>query len=402
MFRVLTCLTVEHDWQLVVLAGLVCFLASIVAINIFHRAIVSHTRTRLVWIAIAGGAIGYGIWATHFIAMLAYDPGVTTGYGLTLTALSLAAAMAITSGGFGLAAYHARSWRPSAARSSAPASPACITSACGRLKCRVVSPGPSTWCWYRSRLAYSFGFIALTIAVRVKDRRGTFAAALFLTLAIVSHHFTAMGAVVIVPDPVQATSTLSLSSDVLALAIAGVALSVLGMSLIGVLADRSLASRTDKFEKIILQLSSAQQQIEASQRLLEQQKLQLDTALDHMAHGLCMFDRNERLIVCNERYSNMYGLTRDHTKPGTTLRAILEARAEAGTSPSDVERYIEQRLREVRRRDPYYVENELRDGRIFASIISRCRMADGFRFTRILPRRSGPNRRSSIWPAMTG
>jgi NO-binding membrane sensor protein with MHYT domain len=59
----------------------------------------------LIWIAIAGGSTGYGIWATHFIAMLAYDPGVTTGYGVALTALSLAVAMAITSGGFGLAAY---------------------------------------------------------------------------------------------------------------------------------------------------------------------------------------------------------------------------------------------------------------------------------------------------------
>ena len=91
MFRVLTCLTVEHDWRLVVLAVLVCFAASIVAVNIFHRAIASQARTRFIWIAIAGGAIGYGIWATHFIAMLAYDPGVATGYGVTLTALPLAA-----------------------------------------------------------------------------------------------------------------------------------------------------------------------------------------------------------------------------------------------------------------------------------------------------------------------
>ena len=375
MFRVLTCLTVEHDWRLVVLAGLVCYLASIVAINIFHRAIASHTRTRWVWIAIAGGAIGYGIWATHFIAMLAYDPGVTTGYGVALTALSLAAAMAITSGGFGLAAY-----KPGR---GAPIGGAIIGAGIASMHYlgmwALEVPGRVTWSidlvLVSIAVGILFGFIALTIAVRVKDRRGILAAALFLTLAIVSHHFTAMGAVVIVPDPVQASDTLSLSSDVLALAIAGVALSLLGMSLIGVLADRSLASRTDKFEKIIRQLSSAQQQIEASQRLLEQQKLQLDTALDHMAHGLCMFDRNERLIVCNERYSNMYGLTRDHTKPGTTLRAILEARAEAGTSPSDVERYIEQRLGEVRRRDPYYVENELRDGRIFA--VNHQPMSDG-------------------------
>src|ERR1700722_3461092 len=102
MFRVLTCLTVEHDWRLVGLAGAVCFIASIVAVNIFHRAIASQARTRLIWIAIAGGAIGYGIWATHFIAMLAYDPGVGTGYDAALTASSLLVAMAVTSIGFGV------------------------------------------------------------------------------------------------------------------------------------------------------------------------------------------------------------------------------------------------------------------------------------------------------------
>src|SRR3954464_6514150 len=104
MFRVLTCLTAEHDWRLVLLACLVCFVASFVAVNIFHRAIASQTRTRFIWIAIAGAAIGYGIWATHFIAMLAYEPGISTGYGLFLTASSLAAAMLLTSGGFGFAA----------------------------------------------------------------------------------------------------------------------------------------------------------------------------------------------------------------------------------------------------------------------------------------------------------
>src|SRR6266852_999399 len=104
MFRVLTCLTDEHDWRLIILAGVVCFVASLVAIHIFHRAEASQARTRLIWIAIAGGAIGYGIWATHFIAMMAYDPGVAIGYGAILTALSLAAAMVLTSSGFGVAA----------------------------------------------------------------------------------------------------------------------------------------------------------------------------------------------------------------------------------------------------------------------------------------------------------
>src|SRR3954464_9077673 len=104
MFQVFNCLTDQHDWRLVVLAGLVCFLSSLVAVHIFHRAVASPSRTRLIWIAIAGGAIGYGIWATHFIAMLAYDPGITIGYGIALTGLSLAAAMVLTSTGFGIAA----------------------------------------------------------------------------------------------------------------------------------------------------------------------------------------------------------------------------------------------------------------------------------------------------------
>ena len=90
-------------------------------------------------------------------------------------------------------------------------------------------------------------------------------AALLLTLAIVTHHFTAMGAVEIVPDPLQTPAALSLSPAFLAVVIAGVALSVLGMSLVGVLADRRLALRTRRFEDIISQLSLARQQVEASQ-----------------------------------------------------------------------------------------------------------------------------------------
>jgi NO-binding membrane sensor protein with MHYT domain len=64
MFRVFTCLTVDHDWRLVVLAGTVCFLASAVAINLFHRAQATKGRARLVWLSLDAAAAGFGIWAT--------------------------------------------------------------------------------------------------------------------------------------------------------------------------------------------------------------------------------------------------------------------------------------------------------------------------------------------------
>ena len=331
MFRVLSCLTDAHDWRLVLLAGLVCFVASIVAVNIFHRAIASQARTRLIWIAIAGAAIGYGIWATHFIAMLAYEPGVSTGYGIVLTALSLATAMVLTSTGFGFAAGDIG---PRRAAVGGAIMGAGIASMHYLGMWALEVPGRVTWSpdlvFVSIALGMFFGYAALAIALGYKGRWGTLAAALFLTLAIVLHHFTAMGAVRIVPDPTQASGDLSLSPAFLALAIAGVALSVLGMSLIGVLADRRLASRTRRFEEVISQLSLAQQQLERSQRELHEQKCRLDSAINHMGEGLCMFDAEKRLVVCNARYAEMYRLPPELLRAGTPHREIIQHRIASG------------------------------------------------------------------------
>jgi diguanylate cyclase (GGDEF)-like protein/PAS domain S-box-containing protein len=116
-------------------------------------------------------------------------------------------------------------------------------------------------------------------------------------------------------------------------------------------------------------------ELQRSKQSLEHSNHLFNTALKHMAHGLCMYDRDQRLVVCNERYGEMYGLTADQTKPGTTLRSILEARVHAGKWPGNSPQYIETRLEEVKRGEPYYVENVLRDGRIYA--ISHQPMPDG-------------------------
>jgi diguanylate cyclase (GGDEF)-like protein len=90
----------------------------------------------------------------------------------------------------------------------------------------------------------------------------------------------------------------------------------------------------------------------------------LEVTLENMAHGLCMFDGEQRLIVCNARYNKMYGLGPGDMHPGTPLRAILEARVVAGSSPEAAQDYIETRIAEVTRNEPYCAVNELRDGRV--------------------------------------
>jgi diguanylate cyclase (GGDEF)-like protein len=336
MFRVFNCLTGDHDWWLVLLACLVCFVASIVAVHIFRRATASQGRTRLIWIAIAGAAIGYGIWATHFIAMLAYEPGVPTGYGIVLLGLSLAVAMIVTSIGFGFAADNPGRWRAPIGGAILGAGIASMHFL-GMLALEV--PGRVSWSVdlvvASIALGIIFGSAALAFAVRNNDRWGTLVAAFFLTLAVVSHHFTAMGAVEIAPDPMRTPDALSLSPAVLALAIAGVALSVLGMSLIGVLADRRLAARTHRFEEIIHQLSLTQQQLEGSQTELQLQKLMLDTAINNMGEGLCMFDGEKRLVVCNDRYAGMYRLPPELLRAGTLHREIIRHRIANGILKGD-------------------------------------------------------------------
>jgi len=56
MFRVLSCLGGEHDLLLVALAGVVCFLASLVAVNLFRRGRATRERNFATWVELAGAA----------------------------------------------------------------------------------------------------------------------------------------------------------------------------------------------------------------------------------------------------------------------------------------------------------------------------------------------------------
>ena len=61
--------------------------------------------------------------------------------------------------------------------------------------------------------------------------------------------------------------------------------------------------------------------------------LRLDTALDNISQGLCFYDGSQRLIICNRRYTEMYGLPPERVRPGISLREIVDLRYEAGSCP---------------------------------------------------------------------
>lgn len=63
----------------------------------------------------------------------------------------------------------------------------------------------------------------------------------------------------------------------------------------------------------------------------------LTTMFGNVSQGILMFDSDERLVVCNNHYLEMYGLSSDIVKPGMTLREILQYRAECGVLDGGVE-----------------------------------------------------------------
>jgi methyl-accepting chemotaxis protein len=101
---------------------------------------------------------------------------------------------------------------------------------------------------------------------------------------------------------------------------------------------------------------------------LEKTNLWFGAALENMSQGLCMFDAEQRLIVCNKRYSELYNLNAEQTKPGTTLREILQYRIAKGMAPDDHKKYINDRIAEVTANKPYQTKNRLSDGRYISVV----------------------------------
>src|SRR3546814_17975830 len=93
MLKIADCIVNGHDVWLVVVAGLVCVLASHTCFSLLYRAGQQQGKQTLAWLAAAAVAMGSGVWATHFVAMLAYRTPLMVGYDIPLSSLSAAIAI---------------------------------------------------------------------------------------------------------------------------------------------------------------------------------------------------------------------------------------------------------------------------------------------------------------------
>ena len=116
--------------------------------------------------------------------------------------------------------------------------------------------------------------------------------------------------------------------------------------------------------------------IRRSQAVLGEENRLFDAALSNMAQGLNVFDKAGRLVLSNNRYIEMYGLSRETVKPGAALLDLVNLRLAAGTFfKIDPERYAAEVKALARSLTPTQRERELADGRVINVV--NCPLAGG-------------------------
>ncbi len=241
MVRVLACITQQHDPSLVVLAAIICLLASVTAVSLLRRALASFGRVRVAWLAGAAISFGGGVWATHFIAMLAYLPAAGFGYAIHRTLVSLLLAIV---GGFVAFAVAFSRW------------PAGLRLALGGLLLGTSIGGMHILGMAALRpahlVSFAGGYVAAALLIAVLAAGATLAAvqarhlalaALAAVFAVCGLHFTAMAGTMIAPLAPGAAAGAQFSSFPLALGVAALTLLVLALALLGAIVDRHLAHR---------------------------------------------------------------------------------------------------------------------------------------------------------------
>jgi diguanylate cyclase (GGDEF)-like protein/PAS domain S-box-containing protein len=113
---------------------------------------------------------------------------------------------------------------------------------------------------------------------------------------------------------------------------------------------------------IVRQLS---RQNSETQEKLREQKRQLDTALNNITQGLVLYDGNARLVLCNRRFIDMFGLSPDIVKPGADARAVMHHRVATGSFDGDADEFYDSIQRSIAKGEVTTKLGHSTDGRWF-------------------------------------
>jgi diguanylate cyclase (GGDEF)-like protein/PAS domain S-box-containing protein len=254
------CVRDLHDLRLVLVAGLICMACTVAAVMLLRQAQNTAARESRRWLATAGIATGFGVWATHFVAMLGYDPGVVIGYDVTLTLASLVIAIVTTTSGFMLALKER-------GLVGAMVGGALVGTGIVAMHYTGMSAVefPGEFIWSSAYIALSVAgaiapsILALRLAIARQSVGTGIAASGALALAILLLHFTAMTAITVMPSTEPNPHGLLFTPFTMGIAIGVASLTTLilciGAALFGGRANAVIRARGREFEILVQGIS---------------------------------------------------------------------------------------------------------------------------------------------------
>ena len=252
MLNLYDCIANAHDLRMVALAALICALGAYATFALgAHARAMPRGPTQARWLALTVLTSACSIWATHFIAMLAYRAPIPAGFLLAPTVLSffVAVLMVTAAGRIGLRARGRR-----AAILSGVALGLAISAMhyCGMSGFRVL--GDVTWdgATVAVSVALGIGFsIAAVVSAGSRKRPHVFLPAVFFLLAVCSDHFVAMSAATVSYNPAVRLPDGLIEGKGLALGIGAIALLILGSALVAqALYGRARRRLTDERDRL--------------------------------------------------------------------------------------------------------------------------------------------------------
>jgi diguanylate cyclase (GGDEF)-like protein len=238
MLTVYLCLVDQHDLRLVALAAAVCAVSAFAAVNLLHHVLRYEDALRTVWLGVASLATGAGIWATHFTAMLAFNPGVHVGYNAVLTVASLAVAVGMTGLGFLTAiclAYPLARALGGAIVGLGVALMHYMGMDAFEVSARI--QWNHALVFASLALGVLLGAAALEIGLRRLTRSAVACGSVLLAGSICGLHFTAMAAATVIPGPAAAIPANAIQPHWLAVLVSLAALAILLLALAALALD---------------------------------------------------------------------------------------------------------------------------------------------------------------------
>jgi signal transduction histidine kinase/NO-binding membrane sensor protein with MHYT domain/CheY-like chemotaxis protein len=301
---VLFCLTEQHDWRVVAVAAVVCFGGLLTSLNLYQQARLS--RGMLLWGALTAAPVvgGLAIWATHFIAMQGFRPGVETSYALLPTLGSLTLVVGGSAGAMliGVLGRGRPGW--------------------GYLSATVGASGTAAMHYLGmsglrldgARISWSPGLVVASLlaswavslgcaVVPGRGHRAVLMQAALGSVSVVLVHFLGMSAVTITPAVTGAWNQPLLPDTVLLSALAAI------VALLAVSA--AMLTTVGWWSR-----SSALRQIRE--------------AIDAMPDGLGFYDANDRLVLWNARYAEVNRELGEVLMPGMSFEDIVQVGLDAG------------------------------------------------------------------------